>query len=407
LNDDSIVVTGIGAVSPLGIGAARVWSSFVARRSGIVDRTELDPERDKLFPPPERAGRAGYVRGFEPRELIRSPQLRRMDWCSRMAAAAARLAMADAGLLPLTHERSEDSAIVVGSCYGNQRETEQFLDRVFASGGSGAPPFIFPNLVLNAPAAYAAIELDVQGPNLTVSEHEASGEAALVAAIDLLRGGAASRVCAGGVDEFGSVYLEALRDRRILHPDSLPRDERGRAHAHARGVRGNVVPGEGSAMLVIERGASARARGARIYADIECARIGGTPAGTYGFARDVDVAAETLLGLVAGEDKVIDGVIGGADGSAARDALDRAVLRAIAVRQTEPVTYAPFRRLTGEWGAVGALGVALAALALDAGHLPALPLGEEPLAGSTGPKRILVVGTARSGVLAPVLLQRP
>ena len=417
LSDDAIVVSGIGLVTPLGIGADEAWRAFAALESGIRSPADPGPTDEQPPGPALRAGRAGYVRGFRAKSWITSAQLRRMDWCSRMAVAAARQAMSDARALPLAGERREETALVVGSCYGNQRETEQFLQRVFASGGGAAPPLIFPNLVLNAPAAYAAIELEVQGPNLTVSQGEASGEAALATAIDVLQAGAASLVCAGGVDEFGSVYLEALRDRRVLDPDSLPDEERERARAGRRGLRGGVVPGEGAAMLVIERAADARARGARCYAEIECARVVSVPAGPYGFPRDVDSAAERLLSIVE-DDTPIDAVIGGADGSPARAALDRAVLRAVAGRQAQAPAYAPFRRLSGEWGAAGALGVAIAALAIDRRCLPDMPRSpgealprqassrEAPHGEEREPRRVLVVGAARSGVLAPVVLRQ-
>jgi 3-oxoacyl-[acyl-carrier-protein] synthase II len=321
-----------------------------------------------------------------------------MDCCSRMLVAATRQAFEDAALLPLDESARERTGLVVGSCYGNQRETEQFLDRLFSTGLASGPPFIFPNLVLNAPAAYAAIELDVQGPNLTVAEHEASGEAALATGVDLLRAGTADVVCAGGVDEFGSVFLEALAGRRILDLRALPEPSRRRATTARRGLHGRVVPGEGAAMLVLELRSRALARKARVYAELEQTQIRAMPAAPYTLARDADETARRVLSLVGC--LPIDGVIGGSDGSTARQALDAAVLRLLAERPPYRVGYAPFKRLTGEWGAAGALGAALAALALERGYLPAIE-GESV----EKPKRILVVGASRGGVLAPVVLR--
>src|SRR5262249_20810805 len=160
---------------------------------------------------------------------IRSPQLRRMDWGSRMLVAATRHAFEDAGLLPLDAATRENAALVVGSCLASQRDTAAYLERIFRAGLAAGQPFVFPNLVLNAAAGYAAIELEVEGANLSVSEHEASGEVALATAADLLHGGGCDVACAGGFDEFGDVLLDALAARRLLAPQSLPAARREQA----------------------------------------------------------------------------------------------------------------------------------------------------------------------------------
>ena len=118
MSSDPIVVTGLGAVSPLGTGAEAVWGAFAEGRSGI---RELGPDDDRLAPgvdpaPMDAVRRAGWVRGFQPREHVRSSQLRRMDWCSRMAVAALRQACSDAGLLPLddaTSVRTRDEVVAL------------------------------------------------------------------------------------------------------------------------------------------------------------------------------------------------------------------------------------------------------------------------------------------------------
>lgn len=410
---DPIVVTGIGLVTPLGTGREEVWRAFCTGDSGVRELGDDDSRRDRTIDPsplPE-AGLAGWVRGFRPRDQIRSPQLRRMDWGSRLLVAAARQAVEDAGLLPLEPPAPESAALVVGSCFGNQRETASYLERVFKMGLAAGQPLLFPNLVLNAAGGYAAIELGIQGPNVSLSEHEASGEAALATAVDLLRSGACEVVCAGGFDELGGVYLDALADRRMLAPGSLPPRRRERAAARGRGVVGWIVPGEGAAMLVLETAAHARRRGARVHAELACARVAGAAAPPYGFPHDAERAARRLLDLAlaggageSGEASAVSAVLGSADGSPPRAALDAAVVRRISGLQGSPPAYLPFRQLTGDWGAAGALGAALAALAIAAGHLPGQ---RDPAAAAAAvPERILVVGAARSGVIAPVVLRR-
>jgi len=407
---DPIVVTGIGAVCPLGTGGRAVWRAFAAGESGIraLEATDERLERGVDVTPPAEVGRAGWVRGFRPREHIVSPQLRRMDWCSRMLVAAVRQAFDDAVTLPLSEPLSLRTALVVGSCFGNQRETAVYLQRVFAAGPGAGQPLLFPNLVLNAAAGYAAIELDLQGPNVCVAEHEASGEAALATAVDLLSTGACDVVCAAGVDEIGSLQLDALADLRLLHPDALPAERGARARRAHRGQRGAIIPGEGAAALVLERASHARARGVASYASIAAARIGAIAAPPYGFARDAAAAADRLLALAETPGPAISGVVGGANGLAARDALDRAVLHRLTGAGAATLGYVAFRRLVGDWGAAGALGAVLAAMALDARVLP----GQDDGTGNAispavhDPQRLLLVGAARGGVLVPVVFDR-
>jgi len=407
---EPVLVTGLGVVCPLGTGAAEVWRAFVAGESGV---RVLAPEDERLergvdATPPADVGRAGWVRGFRPREHVLSPQLRRMDWCSRMLVAAVRQSLGDASLLPLAGEQKTRTALVVGSCYGNQRETAVYLQRVLTSGPAAGQPMLFPNLVLNAAAGYAAIELDLQGPNVCVAEHEASGEAAIATALDLLAADACDLVCVAGMDEIGSVQLDALADLRLLDVRSLPAESASGARRAGRGLRGRFVPGEGAAAMVLERATHAGGRGAGGYARVTTARVGTMAAPAYGFPRDPDAAARRMLELAATRAAEVSGVVGGASGLLGRDALDAAVLRALGRERASAVGYAPFRRLVGDWGAAGMLGALLAARALDARFLPGCPAadGAPATEPTVDPERLLIVGAARGGVLAPVVLDQ-
>lgn len=389
---EPIVVTGIGLVTPLGTGAEAVRDAWLRGESGI--RT-LSPEDSRLArgidpnPLPE-VGRAGFVRDFRPRELIQQGLLRRMDWCSRMLVAAARQALAGTGEPALDEAARHRSAIVVGSQFGNQRETVRYTRRVLDEGLGAGSPLLFPNLVLNAPAGYAAIELGWTGPNLTVSNHEASGEAALAAAAELIASGACDRAIAGGVDEFGEIYLAALAQRRLLHPASYGFRPPSR--------RGWIVPGEGAAALLLERRGHAEERGARIYAVLEHASTVGTAVDAHELPSPSAAALALRESLGAGDP--IDAWIALSDGGPRRDAIDRACLEALEAASGTRLRCASFRAQTGDWGSAGAVGAALAAIALGCGELPGPPAGEPP-------RRIALLGVGRGGALAPVCLSRP
>lgn len=389
---ESVAVTGLGFVCPLGTGREAVWEAWTAGTSGVRRLAEGDPRLARGVDPialPE-VGRAGFVRDFQPKKHIRSSHLRRMDWCSRMIVACATQAATDADL-PLGDGADRvRTGLVVGSCFGNQRETQRYMDRVFRNGPGAGQPILFPNLVLNAAGGYAAIELSIQGPNLTVSEHEASGEVAVAAAVELLDSGMCDRVVVGGADEISSVYLGALRDRRLLDGGSSP------AAARPDASRGRLVPGEGAAALVLERTAEARQRGRIPYATVAAPHCPAVPAGPYE-APQPGEAAEHLCDAV--EPAPVGAVIGGANGTRPREELDRSLLEALSRRHAGTAGYLRLDGLVGDWPSRGTLSVALAALAIHAGALPGLPPGN-----GASLERILVPGSGRSGVLVPVVV---
>jgi 3-oxoacyl-[acyl-carrier-protein] synthase II len=386
--EDDVVVTGVGVVTPLGAEVDSVWRAWTTGQSGIRVLTPADSRLARGVDPsalPD-VGRAGFVRDFEPRRHIQQGLLRRMDWVSRMLVSSARQACQDARLPPLDEVARTRAAVVVGSAFGNQRETARYTRRLVDEGLGAGSPLLFPNLVLNAPAGYAAIELGFSGPNLTVSEHEASGEAAFAAALDLLRSEACDLVGAGGADEFGEVYLKGLAERRLLHPDA-----RGGGPA---GRRGWVIPGEAGSALLLERRRAARERGARIYAVVEEACTVGSAAMLYDLPSP-EAAAVTLTECAAAHGS-IDALLGLDDGGEPRRAIDRACLAALSRERDEPVRYATFRPQVGDSGSIGAVGIALAAIALDRGTFPDRGGAATPL------RRIAVLGAGRSGILAPV-----
>lgn len=388
----SIVVTGLGFVSPLGTGAEEVWRNWSNADAGVRRLEEDDPRLARGVDPvalPD-VGRAGFVRGFQPKDHIRSTHLRRMDWCSRMLVASATQAVSDAELEIESDTERARTALVFGSCFGNQRETQKYMERVLRRGPAAGQPILFPNLVLNAAGGYAAIELGIQGPNLSVSDHEASGEIAVATAVDLLRAQMCDRVIVGGADEFGSVYLGALRERRLLAPGSTPSAPRPSAR------RGEIVPGEGAAVMVLERADTAEARGVRGYAELTEARTVAIEAGPYE-APEPEAAARRLVDSIPLGDRSVSALLGGANGSRPRDALDAAVLGELERRQSSAPSHVRIDPLVGDWPARGAFTTALACLALRHGHLPGIE-SEGP------PERVLVPGSGRSGALVPVLV---
>ena len=153
-----VVVTGVGVVSAFGAGTAAFWDGLCAGRSALVPADGGGP-------------RSGVVTGLEARDVVRTAIGRRIDRASLFALAAARGALADAGLDD-AEVAGDATGLVLGSALGNLGEIPGFLDRLFDRGAGN--PLVFPNMVMNAPLSYASIELGVTGPTACLTEHAGS-----------------------------------------------------------------------------------------------------------------------------------------------------------------------------------------------------------------------------------------
>ncbi|MDX2166197.1 MAG: beta-ketoacyl synthase N-terminal-like domain-containing protein [Deltaproteobacteria bacterium] len=392
---DAIAVTGLGIVSPIGVGPQQFWSALCAGHSGIA---ALDPPMDGLPPI------AARVRAFAAREFITSVHYRRMDALSRMTVAACRMALDDARALPgldLTR-----LGVVYGSAYGDVTESAQYLDKLFAKGAAAASPLLFPNLVHNAPASYAAMEFGAQGVNLTVSQGEVSGETAIALAAEVLRAGRADLVLAGGADELAVPVAIAMR-----HVRALAGQRGGRAWASPYdAARSGVVLGEGAAMLVLEPYERARRRGASIYARLDATTSTAVAAPRYDWPRDAGAAAAEL-----GAGAPLQLVIGSANSSVRLDACELRLIDRLA--NARGATLTSIKGAVGEFGAAGAMSAAAACLALRHQVVPPLCNLETPagatqvrLAAGVGQpqpiERAAVFGIARGGAVAALTFSR-
>ena len=341
-----------------------------------------------------------------------------MDALSRTIVAASRLALTDARLddggVP-----AERVGIVVGSAVGNLSESVQYLKRVFTKGPALASPMTFPNLVMNAPASYAAMEIGCTGANLTVSQGEISGEQAVAMGCELVRTGRADVVLAGGGDELNETVISAYRRWRALS------SQRGGPEwcSPYDVERNGVILGEGAAMLALESPVHARRRGAAVYAEIEDSLSFGIFAPTYDWPRHAAGASEHLRRLLDRGPAVsngvgIDLVCGSANSSQRLDACELEVLSRLFGEAASGVTLTSIKGAIGEFGAAGALTAVAACLALHHGAVPPLcslrnapadaPFRFAPrTAGAQRLTRALLFSVARGGAAAALLLRRP
>lgn len=396
--EPEIAVTGVGVVSPIGFGREQFWSALQAGRSGIGPLESLS-----LAPPLPSI--AAEVRGFAAREFIASANLRRMGKLARMIVAAARMALDDARLPPgqLAPERL---GVVIGSAIGELSASQTYLDKVFAKGPAAASPLLFPNLVHNAPASYVSLELSATGVILTLAQGEGSGEEAILQACETLRAGRADAVLAGGGDEIAPIVFEAahrageLSGRDGGQVRCAPYDRR----------RSGIVIGEGAAVVLLESLEQAQRRGAVPLAVIEGGTSFAVPSSPYDWPSDASNAIEPLQRLGGGG---VDLIVGGGNGSRRLDPCELALF----ARLAPEAWVTSIKGAIGEHGSAGALSFAAACLALREQAVPPLPSLVESiapavrLAGKVGVGaklgRALVVGLARGGTGAGLLLRRP
>ena len=368
-----MVVTGVGVVSALGSDAS-FWDGLCAGASGIAPAEGFDPGPGA----PRLIARA---RSFDARQHVAPALLRRMDRFSQMVVTATRSALADARLV-FTDATAEAAGVVVGTAYGNLSESEDFLRALFAKGPARANPLTFPNLVLNAPTGYVAIDLGLRGPNFTVACGEASGERALALAYDTLASGQADVLLAGGGDEIAPVLFHIHKDLGVLSPAAgkrrarRPLDPEAERSSPFDRDRNGFVMGEGAAMLVLERAEHAAARGATLYAELVGYAAESVAASPHDWPRPragaTTVTAQQLATLGWEYPGPRDLVLSCANSTPALDAFEAARLARLLGEAARSTLVTSIKGGIGEFGGAGALTAAAAALALQTGRLPRL-----------------------------------
>lgn len=403
-----VVVTGLGTVGSYGAGRAAL---LAALRAGRPRLSAVDRAAGR-----HRAGgarQALLVAEPDLAAIVPAGAARRMGLPSRLAVAAARLAVEDAAIATADAGFAR-TAVVLATTYGPAAYTEKLLQAIFGAGPETASPALFTESVASAPAAQVAIHLAARGPSLTVVEREAGGLIALAEAVRLLRRGRADRVLAGVVDEL-TPLLHAILDRfhALATADA---DGCEAARPFDRGRHG-FLAAEGATLLVLERAADARARGAEPLCTVAGAWSAFDPtASASGWGTGADRLGSALRAGVARQGLGlgrVDRIVSGASGAIAGDRLEARTLRVAwnGVGALPPVL-APKGTL-GEYGG-GLLAAAVLAAAGEpmgptAGFRAADPeLGIVPHDGSrlAPPALTLVTTLAAGGAAAWALLER-
>jgi 3-oxoacyl-[acyl-carrier-protein] synthase II len=253
-----VVVTGLGAVSPLGCGIDANWRALLAGRSGIATIASFDPSEL-----PVRI--AGEVRDFDPALYLDKKHIRKIDRFAQFAIAAAQMAVDDAQLA-ITAENAARIGVVVGVGMGGIATIEESHIAFLEGGLKRVSPFFIPRLIANMAPGHIAIRFGCTGVNYTPTSACASGGQAVGEAFRLVRYGEQDAVITGGTE--AAVTRMGVGGFAVMRAMSTRNDEPTRASRPFDRDRDGFVIGEGAGILVVESLARAQARGARIYCEL-------------------------------------------------------------------------------------------------------------------------------------------
>lgn len=253
-----VVVTGLGLVSPVGIGHNVAWENLVKGQSGIGPITRFDPSAL-----PTRI--AAEVKGFDPAQWMPPKEIRRADTFIHYGIAATRMALQDAGFT-IDASNAERVGVNVGSGIGGLPMIEDNILEMGAKGPRRISPFFVPGSIINMVAGLISIQVGAKGPNVsmvsacTTSSHCVGEAGRFIEYGDadvMIAGGSESTICQSGIGGFCS--LKALSERN---------DDPGAASRPFDKDRDGFVLGEGAGILILEELEHARRRGARIYCEL-------------------------------------------------------------------------------------------------------------------------------------------
>ncbi|HKG15936.1 MAG TPA: beta-ketoacyl-[acyl-carrier-protein] synthase family protein [Pyrinomonadaceae bacterium] len=246
-----VVVTGIGVVTSVGAGREQFWESLLAGRCGVSLVESFDTAAFGVH-------RGAEVKNFDAGAYLRRIDASRIGRASQFAAAAARMALADAGVEPDSLDPLR-AGVSMGTTSGEPLEVERFNDAYVSKELDGVGPEFMGRYPCHLISANVAEELGFAGVNVMIPTACAAGNYAVAHAFDVLRAGRADLMLAGGSDAFSRITYTGFARLGAVAPEICQPFDRNRK---------GMIPGEGAGVLVLEPLKRAAARGARIYAEV-------------------------------------------------------------------------------------------------------------------------------------------
>ncbi|MBE0617425.1 MAG: beta-ketoacyl-ACP synthase II [Proteobacteria bacterium] len=253
-----VVITGLGAVTPLGMGAEEGWKACVAGRSGLGPITKFDASGTKTQI-------AGEVKGFDGALYVDKKELKKMDLFIQYAVACSKMALEDAGY-QVPEDRADRVGISIGAGLGGLPEIEVQHKNLLEAGARRVSPFFIPSVIVNLAPGYVSIYTGAKGPNLSIVTACATGAHSIGEAWHMIRRGDVDVMIAGGVES--TITPLAVGGFNAMRALSTRNAEPERASRPFDKDRDGFVMGEGGGVLILEDLDHARKRTARIYGEL-------------------------------------------------------------------------------------------------------------------------------------------
>ena len=360
---DRIVATGLGAVTPVGLTAQETWENLLSGRSGVGTIASFDASHLPVTI-------AAEVKGFDPTRYMDRKVARRMGRFAQFAVACSAMALEDAGLA-VTEENAERVGVVINTGGGGMMETYEEALVIKSRGPGRVSPLYVPMMAPNMAACQPSIVLGIRGPVVSAVAACAAGVQAYTDALHILRRGEADVILAGGTESgIMDLPLAALANMGALATGNDP----ARACRPFDKDRAGFVYGEGAAVLVLEREEHARARGARVYAEVAGGAITGdahhitmpAPAGA-----GAALAMRRALQYAGMPPEEIDYVCAHGTGTPLNDVAETQAIKAVFGEHARRLAISSPKSMIGHLlGAAGAVSGLVCALACHEGRVP-------------------------------------
>jgi 3-oxoacyl-[acyl-carrier-protein] synthase II len=359
---EKVVITGVGVLSPIGIGRNAFWEGLSTGATGFRPITLFDTS-------PLRVRVAGEITDFDPLMFLDKKGLRDLDRSTRLVCSAARLAIDDSRL-KITEDNTHSMGVSIGTTFGSLHSISQFDRSGLLEGPRAVNPSHFPNTVINSPASQVSIRFKIKGFNTTISTGFCAGLDAVSYAADFIRLNRTDVVLAGGVEELCEETFHGFHNLGCLsgldgsEPLCCPFDRR----------RNGIILSEGAAVLVLEDEEHALNRGADVLATVLGYGNAFDPLADSSFSRagqGLKSAITLALKDASLQPGDIDYICACSNSTKGLDSMETRVIKDVFGAHASKIPVSSIKSMVGEtFSASGALSLAAAVGALRKGMVP-------------------------------------
>lgn len=359
-----VVITGLGAITPIGIGKEEYWNSLLEGKSGIDYITRFDTGGfvTKI---------GAEVKGFAPEDYMDKKESRRMDRFTQYAVAGTYLALKD-GEIDLEKEDRERIGVIIGSGIGGIETLENEHSKLLQKGPRRVSPLFIPMMISNIAPGYVSIHFGLKGPSMTITTACASGTHAIGESFRMIQSGVCDMIIAGGTEAaISSIAVAGFSSMNAL---SIRNDEPAKASRPFDKDRDGFVIGEGAGILVLEELEHALKRNARIYAEVvgygstsDAYHITAPDPGAEGAKKAMELALKD--GNVSYDE--IDYINAHGTSTYLNDKLETLAIKSLFKEHSNNISISSTKSMTGHLlGAAGGIEAIATALAIKEGKVP-------------------------------------